>query len=71
MSAEEIIAEDIIFTDEFLEISPKARVNSSITINMVGMSTYLDFSSMGSDFDKSMVEYSSEDADVAIAWDGL
>lgn len=63
--------EEIVFEDEFFDVSPlQARMNNNITLNLVGMSTYLDFSNMGNDFDEALVEYVSSDIDVAIAWDG-
>ncbi len=39
------IKEEIVFTDEFVSLSfQKARANQSITLNLVGMSSYIDFS---------------------------
>lgn len=71
LSAEEIMVKEVVFEDEFLDISLfQTRATNNITINMVGMSTYLNFTNMGNDFDASLVEYSSDNADVAIAWDG-
>ncbi len=68
---EQRIKEEIVFTDEFVSLSfQKTRANQSITLNLVGMSSYLDFSNMESDFDPTLVEYESSNPDIAIAWNG-
>lgn len=68
---EKLIGEEIVFTDEIVTFSfQKARNNQSITLNLVGMSSYLDFSSMDSSFDATLVEYESSNPEVAVAWNG-
>ncbi|MBR4059695.1 MAG: hypothetical protein IKK03_07630 [Lachnospiraceae bacterium] len=70
-TAKKIIAEEVIFGDNTIDFSTlSSSKTASISINIEGMSVYIDYSRMGETFDDSSVEYVSQDADVAYAWDG-
>ncbi|MBR3762839.1 MAG: hypothetical protein IKK59_08905 [Lachnospiraceae bacterium] len=70
-TAESMIAEEIVFGDDVVDFSALCSDKiTNIYINLEGMSVYVDFSGMEENFDATSVEYVSEDADVAIAWDG-
>lgn len=70
-AAESVIAEEIVFGDDIIDFSTlKLDVPTPVTINLVGMSLYVDFSNMDNSFDASTIDYITDNPDVAYAWDG-
>lgn len=75
--AEGILSSIITFNkeSEFIDFIPASlthRVASvtDITINFVGMSSFIDFSKAGFDVDETLVKYESSNVDVAVGYEG-
>lgn len=74
-AVEQLIRSKVIFDESSelfsLQLSKQSETPTiaKITLNLVGMSSYLDLSELDSNFDLSKIEYESDDNNVAIGFD--